>query len=45
MPEIRWSVQATDDVAGVAEGMRDAVGLDAADPIALLSESRVRPKC
>ncbi len=36
MPEIRWSVQAADDVAGVAEGMRDAVGLDAADPIALL---------
>ena len=31
MPEIRWSVQAADDVASIAEGMLDAVGLDAAD--------------
>ena len=31
MPDVRWSVQAADDVAAIAESMRDAVGLDAAD--------------
>jgi toxin ParE1/3/4 len=31
MPEVRWSAQAADDVAAIAEGMRDALGLPVAD--------------
>jgi plasmid stabilization system protein ParE len=29
--KVRWSAQAADDIAAIAEGMRDALGLEAAD--------------
>lgn len=31
MAEVRWSAQAADDIAAIAEGTRDALGLEAAD--------------
>ena len=33
MSEVRWSAQAADDIAALAEGARDALGLQAADRV------------